>query len=110
MKLTNMTNQHPLLWQFMLRNPPRGLLATKLNDGYGTAYAIKLKQDCTAARLPIMNWFQDRIATVHDKRIELYVPAYLSDIEDIVRKFEAQHPGQEVEIVYWNEAPSGASR
>ena len=102
MKLVKMMNGFtvPPLWLFMQEHLPPSLLAIKMDDGYGEVFGVKVKANTVAARLPVIEWFQDRIATVWHDRVELMHPQYFSDFEAVIQQYEAEY-GKEVEFRYW---------
>ena len=102
MKIVRLESGHeiPPLWLFMRNNLPPSLLAIKMDDGYGHVYGVKVKSNTLASRIPIIEWFKERIATVGDDRVELMHPQYYSDFEQIIAKYEEKY-GREVEFRYW---------
>ena len=90
----------PPLWLFMQKHLPSSLIAYKEDDGYGHTFAVRVKTNTVANRLPVANWLTDRIATVWSDSCELFHPQYYSDFEDVIRKYESQY-GREVEFRYW---------
>lgn len=102
MKIVKLEHGHeiPPLWLFMRDNLPPSLLAIKMDDGYGAVFGVKVKENSIAARIPVVEWFKERIATVWDDTLELMEPKYFSDFEDVIRKYEKRY-GKEVTFRYW---------
>lgn len=98
MKLIRKTAKtEALLWDFVASHLPDSLRATKhIADGYGIELGIEVKDKSVSSYLP----FRASIATVTDDSIELRSPQYFSDMEEIIRKWEA-FTGKEVTLIYW---------
>ena|SRR5687767_3184215 len=86
--------RHPALWEFARDHLPSSLRATCTSDGYGSIYAIEVREP------GLLNLLRSGIATVGREEIELRHPEYFSDFEDLCRKYEAA-TGREVTLRFW---------
>ncbi len=81
----------PQLYQFIENNLPEGLKTCHVTAGYGILCYVEIKPQ---------GWFQQRIAKIDKDEIEIFLPQYFSDIENIVNLYEIMS-GKEVTIKLW---------
>ena len=100
MKIEKLSHrQSCLLWEFCREHLPPSLQATVKTDGYGFKYGIKVVRENES-------WWRkmwdDGIATVTDREIELRHPEYFSDFESLCLAYEKQ-TGRSVTLRYWED-------
>jgi hypothetical protein len=92
--------KNPELWVFVKNNLPPSLAAYVQSDGYGFVYGVVVKENRE------IGFFKrdDRpiLATVDDYTITVNHPNYLSDFEDIARKYESKYQ-HEIKLRFWEE-------
>ena len=92
------------LWNWLLTKLPRSFEARRFGVGYGYMHCI-YTGGCAPSNF-LQNYFEavgDPIATVYDNEVEVHHPQYVSDFEDLLRKYEAETK-IEPKLVYWEGA------
>jgi hypothetical protein len=94
MKLIKLRKEQPVLFQFLSAHAPCGFYVKRKVAGYSYYYQLRLKT-CQ------QSWYTPAtvVAEIFDNRIVVNQPQYLSDVQDMVRKFE-EMGGGEVTIEY----------
>ena len=85
------------LWEFFRNNLPQTLEATRMGDGYGFTYGVKVIRN-----RPWYSLYSDEIASITKDTVELRYPEYFSDFEAICLAYEKQ-TGHSVTFKYWED-------
>jgi hypothetical protein len=91
--------KNPRLAEFADRNLPHSLVLQTQTDGYSCTYHYIYQKGHT----PWLGLGRgDPVAQIKLDTVELMHPNYFSDIEDLVRKYEAE-TGHEITVEYWQD-------
>lgn len=89
------------MWRWLAQHLPPSLEARELRNGYGTRCGIYRRGKAPGFLARALDLEGDPVATVVFNEVELHHPEYHSDFDDLLRRYEFDHPGTEVTLRYW---------
>lgn len=88
------------LWEWLQDKLPSGLKPVKVSIGYGYAYGLYQPGGEPGWVARQFDQIGDPVAIVTENCIELHHPQWMSDFEDLLRRYESEKK-VEARLIYW---------
>ena len=106
MKIERMTPSAPRgrLWAWIRARVGGRLVALEVPQGYGHVYGLYIPGTQPGFWARAFDRTGDPVAVVGSESIEVFHPQWFSDIEDLIRLYEAEFARANVRLIYWEGA------